>query len=259
MAELNLTRPIAFFDIESTGTNTQQDRIVEISVIKINPQGKEEFLSSIINPEIPIPQEAIEIHGITNEEVVGKPIFKDFAQELFEFLKDCDIGGFYMSKFDLPLLEKEFERVGIPYSRQGKSIIDVLTIYHKFNPRDLSSAYKEYCGKDLDGAHRSEADVRATIEVFKVQLEKHSELPNDVEGLHEFCNRKDPNWVDSDGKFIWSGGNVVFNFSQHKGKTLQEVAKSEIGFLNWIIAKDFSSEIKKICEDALNGVFPIKS
>jgi len=256
MVTLTLRAPIAFIDTETTGVNPQQDRIIEIGIIKIHPDGREEFLSSLINPGIPIPPDAIKIHGITDADIAGKPSFREFAPKLFEFIKDCDLGGFEIKRFDLPLLETEFQRAGILYSRKEKLIVDVLTIYHEFEPRNLSAAYKKYCNKELEGAHRSEVDVRATVDVFKSQLEQHEKLPKDILGLHEFCNRKDPNWVDSDGKFIWVGDTIVINFSKHKGRTLEDMGKNEIGFLNWIISNDFSLEVKEITKNALNGRFP---
>ena len=256
MTDLQLTRPIAFIDIETTGVNPQQDRIIEIGIIKIHPDGREEFLSSLINPDISIPPDAIKIHGITDADVTGKPYFREFASQLLEFIKDCDLGGFAINKFDLPLLEAEFQRAGLSYSRKEKLIVDVLTIYHKFEPRDLSAAYKKYCNKELGGAHRSEVDVRATVEVFKSQLEQHEKLPRDILGLHEFCNPKNSAWIDSDGKFAWFGEKVIITFSKYKGETLQDISKNSPDFLQWIISKDFSPEVKKIAEDALKGKFP---
>lgn len=254
---LSLQRPIVFIDLESTGLNTQQDRIIEIGIVKIHQDGHEEFFGSLINPGISIPPDAIKVHGITDIDVAEKLSFKEFAPQLFEFIKDCDLGGFNVTKFDLPLLEAEFQRAGISYSRKEKLIVDVLTIYHKFEPlRDLGAAYKKYCNKDLIVAHRAETDVRATVDVFKSQLKKHEELPKNIEGLHTFC--RDPNWVDSDGKFVWVGDAVVINFSKHKGRTLEDMGKNETGFLNWIISKDFSPEVKKIAGDAIKGIFPKK-
>lgn len=258
MINFSLKRPIVFIDIESTGVNPKQDKIIELGAIKIYPDGREEFLSSLINPGIPIPPDSIKIHGITNVDVSKKPSFKEFAPQLFEFIKDCDLGGFAINRFDLPILEAEFQRAEIPYSRKEKLIIDVLAIYHEFEPRDLSAAYKKYCNKKLEGAHRSNVDVRAAVDVFKSQIEQHKELPKDIEGLHLFCNKKDPKWIDSDGKFIWVEDAGVINFSKHQGRTLEDMKKNEAGFLNWIISKDFSPEVKKIAEDALKGIFPKK-
>jgi len=256
MKRLNLTRPIAFLDIESTGKNPLQDKIIEIAIIKINQDETEEVLNLLFNPGISIPQESVEIHGITDEDVKEKPFFKEFANDIFEFLRDCDLGGFSIKKFDLPLLQSEFKRAGISYSIEKIKIIDVLTIYHKFHPRDLTAAYREYCDKDLNNAHRSEADVRATIEIFKSQLNKHEDLPQNLEGLHEFCSWREPNWIDSEGKFIWANNNTVFNFGvKHKGKTLEQVFNEDKNYFAWIISADFSEEIKNICREALQGIF----
>jgi len=258
MVTLSLQAPIAFIDIESTGVNPQQDRIIEIGIIKLHPNGREEFLNSLINPGIPIPSEAIKIHGITDVDVAGKPSFREFSSKLLEFIKDCDLGGFAIKKFDLPILEAEFKRANIVYSREEKKIIDVLIIYHEFEPRDLKAAYKKYCNKDLVIVHRAETDVRATTEIFKAQLEQHDNLPKDILGLHEFCNKKDPNWVDAEGRFIWVGDAIVINFSKNKGRTLEDMRKKEPGFLNWILSNNFPPEVKKIVEDALRGKFPQK-
>jgi len=260
MTNLSLDRPIAFIDTETTGTNPSQDRIVEIAVIKMHPDGQEELLNSLINPGIPIPPESTEIHGITDADVAGKPSFKEFSSHLFEFIKDCDIGGFSVYNFDLPILESEFQRAGILYSRFERRVVDVMAIYHQLDPRNLIAAYKKYCGKKLEGSHRAEADVRATIEVLKSQLEQHKELPRDIKGLHNFCSRKDPTWIDSFGKFVWSENDVIFNFgAKHKGKKLQDVAKEDPDHLNWIATvSNCSAEVKKITSDALKGVFPQK-
>lgn len=257
MKNLQLTRPLAFIDIESTGINPQQDRIIEISIIKINPDGHEEFLSSLINPGIPIPPEVIKIHGIMDAAVLGKPYFKEFAPKLLEFIENCDLGGFAINRFDLPLLEAEFQRVGITYSHKEKLIVDVLTIYHKLEPRDLGSAYKKYCNKELKGAHRSEVDVRAIVDVFKSQLEQHEELPKHILGLHGFCNpKKDPKWIDENGKLAWLEGKAIINFgNKYKGKTLEFVFKNDPSYLNWMISTDFSAEVKGVVDKAIKGEF----
>lgn len=256
MTSLQLTRPIAFIDIESTGVNPQQDRIIEIGVIKIHLDGREEFLSSLINPNISIPPDAIKIHGITDADVMGKPHFREFAPQLLEFIKDCDLGGFAINRFDLPLLEAEFQRAGVSYSRKEKLIVDVLTIYHEFEPRNLSAAYKKYCNKELEGAHRSEVDVRATVDVFKSQLEQHEKLPKDILGLHEFCNPKGPTWIDDNGRFAWFEGKAIINFGKNQGKTLEFMSKNDPSYLQWIINKEFSAEVKEIANNAINGKFP---
>ena len=256
MTSLQLTRPIAFIDIETTGLNTQQDRIVEICVIKIHPDGAEETLNSVINPNIPIPIESTQIHGITDTEVKGKPTFEEFAQKLIDFIDDCDLGGFG-TKFDLSVLESEFKRVGINYSREGRQIVDVQRIYHKLEPRDLNAAHLKYCGKPLENAHRAHIDARATIDVLESQLGQNNILPHDIPSLCEFCNPRDPTWIDDDGKLAWLEGKAIINFGKrHQGKTLEFVSKNDSSYFQWIINADFSAKVKDIAKDAINGKFP---
>lgn len=256
MKNLQLARPIAFIDTETTGLNKQQDHIVDICIIKIHQDGREEKLSSLINPNMPIPAEATQIHGITDEDVKGKPTFKEFAPKLIDFIDNCDFGGFGLD-FDLIILESEFKRAGINYSREGKQLIDVKNIYHKLEPRDLNAAHLKYCGKLLENAHRADIDVRATIDVLESQLEKHDILPRDVPSLREFCNPRDPNWIDDDGKFAWSDGKAIINFgNKYKGKTFEFVLKDDFSYFQWIIKSDFSAKVKEIAENALNGKFP---
>ena len=259
MMNLQLNRPIVFIDLETTGTETLSDRIVELSAIKINPDGTEEIMTTRINPKIIIPPEAIAIHGINNEDAADKPTFEEYAPKFKDFLEECDLGGFNIKKFDLEILEAEFRRAGIPFSKENRHIVDIQTIYHKFEPRDLSAAYKKYCNKEIENQHSAEQDVKATLRIFKSQLEMYKELPNSVKELHDFCNeRKSPNWIDSKGKFIWIGDEAIMNFGSHKGKSLFYVAKKESGFLNWMLTKDFTDDVKKIASDALNGKFPVK-
>ncbi len=255
MTKLQLIRPIAFIDIETTGLNKQQDRIVDICIIKIHPNGAEETLNSVINPNIPIPIESTKIHGIIDTDVKGKPTFKEFAQKLIDFIDDCDLGGFG-TKFDLSVLESEFKRVGINFSKEGRQIVDVQRIYHTLEPRDLGAAYLRYCGKSLKDAHKAHADVKATIEVLESQLEQHNILPRNLTGLDEFCNPRDPTWIDDDGKFAWSDGKAIINFGSHKRKTLEFMYKNEKGFLQWILTKDFSDKVKNITREVINGKFP---
>jgi len=257
MTKLNLVRPLAFIDLETTGLNTQQDRIVDICVTKLYPNGKEESLSSFINPAIPIPVESTNVHGITNADVEGKPVFGEFASQLFDFIDGCDLAGFGILKFDFAVLESEFKRVGISFSKDGRQVLDVQNIYHKLEPRDLSAAHLRYCGKVLENAHRAQSDVKATMDLLESQLEHHTNLPHDISGLNEFCNPKDPTWIDEDGKFAWFKEDAIVNFGTHKGKTLQSICKDKPDYLQWIIGKDFSPKVKQIAEDALQGKFPI--
>ena len=256
MTLLKLARPIAFIDIETTGLNKQHDRIVDLCVIKIHPNGVEETLNSVIDPTIPIPLESTQIHSITDSEVKGKPTFKEFAQKLIDFTDNCDLGGFG-TDFDLAILESEFKRIGINYSREGKQIVDVQSIYHKLEPRDLNAAHLKYCGKPLENAHRAYIDVRATIDILESQLKQNERLPHDISSLYEFCNPKDPNWIDPDGKFAWFEGKAIVNFgNKHKGQTLEFVSKNDIAYLQWIISASFPAEVKEIANKAINGKFP---
>jgi len=254
MTNLHLIRPIAFIDIETTGLNTQQDRIVDICIIKIHPNGTEETLNSTINPNIPIPIESTQIHRITDADVKEKPTFEEFAQKIIDFIDGCDLGGFG-TKFDLLVLESEFKRVGINYSREGRQIVDVQIIYHKLEPRDLNAAHLKYCGKPLENAHRAHIDVRATIDILESQLRQHGTLPHDISSLHEFCNLKDPAWIDDDGKLAWVEGRVIINFGKNKGKTLEFLSKNDSSYLQWIISSDFTAKVKGIINDAINGRF----
>lgn len=251
---LSLQRPIAFIDIETTGLNKQQDRIVDICIIKIHPDGTEEMLNSVINPNIPIPIGATQVHGITDADVKGKPTFNEFAQRLIDFIDKCDLGGFG-AEFDLSILESEFKRVGINYSREGRKIVDVKSIYHKLEPRNLNAAHLKYCGKPLENAHKAHNDVRATIDILESQLEQH-DIPRDISSLCKFC--RDPAWIDDSGRFVWLGNVAVINFGRHQGRTLQDISKDTSDYLRWIIKDNFSSEVKKIAEDAIKGIFPKK-
>ena len=256
---LQLNRPLVFIDLETTGVETLIDRIVELSALKINPDNTEENITTRINPQIPIPPEAIAIHGITDNDVADKPTFKEYALTIRNFLDGCDLGGFNIKKFDLEILEAEFRRADVKFSKENRFILDVQTIYHKFDPRDLSAAHKKYCNKEIEKHHSAEHDVRATVDIFKSQLEIHKELPHNVSELHDFCNeKKSASWIDSKGKFIWIGNDAVMNFGSHRGKLLSYIVKNEPGFLEWMLTRDFLPDAKKIVSDALNGKFPQK-
>lgn len=257
MKNLQLDRPIAFIDLETTGISLSADRIIELTVLKIHTDGTEELKSTRINPEIPIPAEATSIHGITDDDVADKPIFRQYALSLRDFLNGCDIGGFNVKRFDLPILEAEFRRAEVEFSRRGRRIVDTLVIYHKLDPRDLNAAYRRYCGKQLENGHTSKGDIRATVEILEGQIDMHPELPRDVAGLHDFCGAEELNWIDTEGKFVWSEGEAVIGFGrQYKGKSLKEVASIDPGYLQWIIGKNFSAEVKEIAAKALAGEFP---
>ena len=206
-----------------------------------------------------IPTKATENHGITNEDVANEPVFRQYAVSLRDFLEGCDIGGFGVKRLDLPMLEAEFRRAGVEFSRKGLRVLDALVIYHQLEPRDLAAAYRKYCGKELGNAHTSGSDVRAAAEVLDSQLVIYSDLPRDVEGLHVFCNPGEEGWIDAEGKFAWSEGEAVFNFGQYQGKSLKQIAPLDPDYLRWIADADFSREVQVVALNALRGQFPVPS
>lgn len=257
MKHLKLDRPIAFIDVETTGLSPYSDRIVELSILKIHPDGTEEYKSHRINPGIPIPASTTAIHGITNEDVANEPRFRQYAVGIRDFLEDCDIAGFNVIKFDLPFLETEFARANVEFSRQDRYLVDSQVIYHQRDPRDLRVAYQKYCGKEMEGAHSAEEDAKAAAEILDGQLEMYADLPRDVSGLCALCYKVEENYIDAEGKFIWSEGEAVCNFGKkHRGRKLKDIAVEDPDYLTWIAGADFPAEVKEIAINALNGEFP---
>lgn len=257
-----IDKEIVFFDLETTGKDPLSDRIVEISAAKIKLDCSVEIKTRKINPGIPIPPSATAIHGITNEDVKDAPSFKDISRSLFKFFENCDIGGYNAVRYDIPLLKEEFKRAGInSFSLEGRRVIDPQIIFHKMEPRDLSAALKFFCGKTLDSAHSAEADIIATVEVFLGQLKKYQDIFKSIDDVNKFCSYKDKdeNWIDSEGKLVWSNGKVVINFGKNKGKSLESLAVDDPNFLKWILGASFSDEVKKIIEDVIVGKFPEKN
>jgi len=243
--DLNLKNPIAFFDLETTGINTAQDRIVEISILKIDLSGKEDTLTMRLNPEMPIPPESTEIHGITDEDVKDKPTFKEVAKNLAHYLEGCDLGGYNCNKFDIPLLAEEFLRSEIDFDMKKSKIVDVQVIFHKQEQRTLSAAYKFYCSKNLLNAHSAEADTRATYEVLKAQLDHYNDLDNDISFLSEYSAHTRN--VDFAGRIILNDKGVeIFNFGKHKGQPVEKILKEEPGYFSWILNGDFPLHTKKV-------------
>ena len=243
--ELKLQNPLIFFDLETTGVNASKDRIVEISYIKLMPNGTEVEKTLRINPEMHIPEEATAVHGITDADVADKPRFKDIAKELARVFEGCDIAGFNSNRFDVPLLAEEFLRADVDLDFSRRRFVDVQTIFHKMEQRTLSAAYKFYCGKDLDDAHSANADTRATYEVLKAQLDKYPSLQNDIDFLSKFSthNRN----VDLAGRIVYNDNNVeVFNFGKYKGIPVEEVLKTDSGYFGWILNGDFPQNTKKV-------------
>ncbi len=244
--ELNLTKPIIFFDLETTGVNFQSDRIVEISYIKVFPNGTEETKCQRVNPERPIPAEATAIHHITDADVAGEPTFRQIARELARTFQGCDIAGFNSNKFDVPLLQEEFLRAGVEDFEPGRCrLIDVQTIFHKMEQRTLSAAYKFYCGKSLEDAHSAQADTRATYEVLKAQLDRYAgELKNDMDFLAEFSSQVKR--VDLAGRLIYDKqGRETFNFGKYKGLPVDEVFAKDPNYCDWMQKSDFAEDTKK--------------
>lgn len=255
--KLKLERPLAFFDIEATGLNRKTDRIVEIAIVKVWPDGVNETLELRINPQMPIPQVVQQIHGISDADVAESPVFDDVAREIADFLEDCDLSGYNLLYFDIPLLEEEFRRTVIPFSMQGRRVIDVQKIFHKKEPRDLSAAVAFYCDRPHDGAHGAMADALATYDVLLGQFEKYDDLPLDVDALDDYCKPDDNNFLDREGKLYWNDDNqVCINFGPHKGRTLRGLVDVDTQFLNWILRKDFSREVQDVVRNALAGSFP---
>ena len=244
--KLNLKNPIVFFDLETKGLNSTEARIVELSFLKVFPDGKEEVKSRRVNPEIPIPAEATAIHGITDEDVKDSPTFKQIAKSLAAQIEGCDLAGFNSNRFDVPVLAEEFLRAGVDFDMSKHKFIDVQIIYHKKEPRTLAAAYKFYCDKELLEAHSAEADTRATYEVLKSQLERYPDLVNDVDELsREFGSFKDN--VDFAGRIVMNDEGVeVFNFGKHKGKPVADVLKREPSYYSWMMDGSFPRNTKQV-------------
>jgi DNA polymerase-3 subunit epsilon len=243
--ELNLRNPLVFFDLETTGTNVVSDRIVEISYLKVYPNGKEECKTRRINPEMPIPAEATAIHGISDDDVKDCPTFREIAKSLATHIEGCDLAGYNSNRFDIPLLVEEFLRVDVDIDFHKRKFVDVQTIFHKKEQRTLSAAFKFYCNKNLEDAHSAEADTKATYEVLKAQLDRYDDLKNDIEYLSDFSSFS--NNVDFSGRIVYNEKKEeVINFGKHKGRLVAEVLKSDPGYYGWIMQGDFSLHTKKV-------------
>lgn len=244
--QLNLTRPLAFFDLEATGLTIGSDRIIQISVLKLNPDGSKETFSQNVNPEMNIPEVVVKLTGIKNEDVANAPKFSEIADVLKQFLNDCDLAGYNSNKFDVPLLFEEFSRVGIPFDLTGRKLVDVQNIFHKMEQRTLSAAYKFYCEKELVNAHSADADTNATYEILEAQLKRYGEeLKPDVEFLHKFTNLH--NTVDLAGRMIYNEkGEELINFGKHKGKLVTDVFASEPSYYDWLMKGDFPKQTKEL-------------
>lgn len=243
--ELKLNRPICFFDLETTGIDVGKDRIVEIAIVKIYPNGTKESKTWLVNPTIPIPAHATAVHGITNEKVANEPTFKELANQIHNMIKDSDLAGFNSDRFDIPLLAEEMLRAEVDFDMKNRVSVDVQTIFHKKEERTLSAAYKFYCNESLENAHSAAADTMATYEILKAQLERYSDLENDMKVLSEYTTRKKS--VDFAGFIaLDADGREIFTFGKHKGALVEEVLDKEPGYFGWIQNADFPLYTKKV-------------
>jgi DNA polymerase-3 subunit epsilon len=248
--KLQLANSIAFIDLETTGINISTDRIVEIAIVKIIPDESKQVKRKLINPQIPIPHGATEVHGITDEMVKDAPTFKQVANEIKQFMDGCDIGGYNSNRFDIPLLIEEFLRAGINFSIQGRKFVDVQKVFHMMEQRTLTAAYKFYCNKNLDDAHSAEADATATWEILQAQVERYSQLGNTIESIVKFTGEDDI--VDFARRIIRVNGIEIFNFGKHKGKPVMQVIKEEPQYYDWMMRGDFAMDTKQKLTEILN-------
>ncbi|MEE8412899.1 MAG: 3'-5' exonuclease [Acidobacteriota bacterium] len=253
MAALQLTRPIVCFDLETTGIDPASDRIVEISILRLEPDGTRLTRTRRINPGRPIPEEATAVHGIRDEDVADAPSFRQVAKGLLELLEGADLTGFNVARFDIPLLDREFRDCKLNLGLDQRRIVDAMTIFHRMEPRDLSAATRFYLGREHAGAHTAEADVAVSFEILEAQLARYDELPDTVDALDAWLRRVPENAADQSGKFVHEDGRVVFNFGKHKGKPLAEVAVAAPDYLKWILGSDFPDDAKQVVRDAVDG------
>lgn len=248
---LPLERPLVVFDTETTGTNSRSDRIVEIACVKIHPDGRREDFERRLNPGIPIPAGSTAIHGITDADVAGAPRFRDIAAELVAYLEGCDLAGYNIAGFDLPVLRAEFLRVGVPFEVTDRRLVDAQRIFFAREPRHLAAAARFYCQSDHDGAHGARADAEMTLRVLVGQLERYAELPRSVGELHDqFCAGIDQD-IDPEGRFRLVNGEPTVNFGKNRGRLLKDISREEPGFLRWILKGDFSEPVKSVARKYL--------
>jgi len=247
---LQLSKPLAIIDLETTGINLSTDRIVEIAIVKIGTDGSKLVKRKLLNPEIPISVVSSDLHGITNEMVKDAPTFKQVANEIKQFLENCDLAGYNSNRFDIPMLAEEFLRVGLDFDFKGRRLVDVQKVFHLMEQRTLSAAYKFYCNKNLEGAHGAEADATATWEVLEAQVVKYPQLGNTVESILKVIG--EDNTVDFARRMILENGVEVFNFGKHKGRAVADVLKSEPQYYDWMMKGDFPMHTKQKLTEIFN-------
>lgn len=247
---LQLNKPLAFIDLETTGINLASDRIVEIAIVKITTDGKQTVKRKLVNPEMPIPKASSDVHGITDDMVKDAPTFKVIANEVKQFIENCDLGGYNSNRFDIPLLAEEFLRSGLDFDVRGRKLLDVQRIFHMMEQRTLGAAYKFYCNKSLEDAHSAEVDATATWEVLQAQLEKYPQLGTTIDSITKFTG--DEEVVDFARRFIFENGIEVFNFGKHKGRAVVDVLKAEPQYYDWMMKGDFPLHTKQKLTEILN-------
>jgi DNA polymerase-3 subunit epsilon len=247
---LQLSRPICFLDLETTGINVSTDKIVEIAIVKISPDGSQVIKRKLINPEMPIPKSASDIHGISDEMVKDAPTFKSVANEIKQFIEGADLAGYNSNRFDIPMLNEEFLRAGVSVDVESRKLLDVQKVFHMMEQRTLTAAYKFYCQKNLDDAHSAEADAMATWEVLEAQLLKYPQIGNTVEAIVKFTG--EDQIVDFARRFVIENGVEVFNFGKHKGKPVTQVLKEEPQYYDWMMKGDFALHTKQKLTEILN-------
>jgi DNA polymerase-3 subunit epsilon len=248
--KLQLTKPIAFIDLETTGINISTERIVEIAIVKISPDGTQQIKRKLINPLIPIPKVTSDIHGITDEMVKDAPTFKQAANEIKQFIDNCDLAGYNSNRFDIPMLIEEFLRSGLEFTLEGKKLLDVQKVFHMMEQRTLGAAYKFYCNKSLENAHSAEVDATATWEVLEAQVERYPQIGNTVESIVKFTGEDDI--VDFARRFVKENGIELFNFGKHKGKPVTQVLREEPQYYDWMMKGDFPMNTKQKLTEILN-------
>jgi DNA polymerase-3 subunit epsilon len=248
--QLQLNKPICFIDLETTGINVSLDRIVEIAIIKIAPDGSKQVKRKLINPEMPIPAGASEVHGISDDMVKDAPTFKSVANEIKQFIEGADMAGYNSNRFDIPMLNEEFLRAGIAIDMESRKLLDVQKVFHMMEQRTLSAAYKFYCDKTLEDAHTAEADAMATFEVLEAQVQKYPQLGNTVDAIVKFTG--EDQIIDFARRFIFENGVEVFNFGKHKGKPVTQVLKEEPQYYDWMMKGDFALHTKQKLTEILN-------
>lgn len=247
---LQLDKAICFIDLETTGINVSTDRIVELAIVKIMPDASKQIKRKLVNPEMPIPKAATEVHGITDEMVHQAPTFKQIANEVKQFIEGADLAGYNSNRFDIPMLNEEFLRAGMSVNLENRKLLDVQKVFHMMEQRTLSAAYKFYCNKNLEDAHSAEADATATWEILEAQLEKYPVLGNSVESVVKFTGEE--HIIDFARRFIYENGVEVFNFGKHKGKPVSQVLKEEPQYYDWMMKGDFALHTKQKLTEMLN-------